>query len=172
MRFAVLRLALFASKALADGASILAAMATITNSTIALNATVAGFPAGIQGLADIIPLLSDSAILLNDINNAVDIAEASANLTTLEAIGVASATIKLSNTVNSTLTTVIAAKGKFDKLLIVSPVILLNLKLEKDSTDKFGAAVLSKVPASLQKTATALLAPIDVSFDLAIAAYD
>ena len=54
---------------------------------------------------------------------------------------------------------------------MVSPVILLNLKEEKEATDRFGAAVVEKVPVDLQATAQALLAPIDDAFEAAIAAY-
>jgi hypothetical protein len=56
--------------------------------------------------------------------------------------------------------------------LIVSPVILLNLKLEKAATDKFAAAVISKVPTALQATAQGLITPIDNAFDSAIAVYE
>jgi hypothetical protein len=56
--------------------------------------------------------------------------------------------------------------------LIVSPVILLNLKLEKDATDKFAAAVISKVPTALQATAQGLITPIDNAFASAIAVYE
>ncbi len=65
-----------------------------------------------------------------------------------------------------------AAKPKFDKLVVVSPVILLNLKEELQATDRFGAAVTSKVPAALQATAQGLLAPIDAAFNKAIGVYE
>jgi hypothetical protein len=51
-------------------------------------------------------------------------------------------------------------------------VILLNLKDEKSATDKFGAAVVAKIPPALQATAQSLLAPIDDAFNSAIAAYE
>jgi hypothetical protein len=51
-------------------------------------------------------------------------------------------------------------------------VILLNLKLEKDATDKFAAAVVSKVPAALQSLAQGLITPIDNAFNSAIAVYE
>lgn len=65
----------------------------------------------------------------------------------------------------------VAAKGKFDGLLVVSPVVLLNLGLEKKATDRFGAAVVEKVPEALQGIAKGLLVPVDESFEEAIAAY-
>jgi hypothetical protein len=85
---------------------------------------------------------------------------------------IAGTTQTLSTTVNKTLTDVIAAKPKFDGLLIVSPVVLLNLKLEKKGSDEFGSAVVEKIPEALQGIAQSLLAPIDDSFDEAIAVYE
>jgi hypothetical protein len=97
------------------------------------------------------------------------------------------------------LTDVIAAKPKFDGLVIVSPTTLLNLKLEKKGSDAFGSAVVEKIPEALQgyvflsffavvveievlvhvgtradfyRIAQGLLAPIDASFDEAIAVYE
>jgi hypothetical protein len=168
-----LPLALLISKALADGAAIVAAMTTISDATIALNNTVASFPSNpLADLLDVGPLLTDSITLLNDINAATHTAQSSANLTVLEAISVAQSTLSLASTVESTLNTIIAAKSKFDKLLVVSPVILLNLKEEKAATDKFGTAVTSKVPAALQATASSLLTPIDDAFTNAIGIYE
>ena len=73
---------------------------------------------------------------------------------------------------NTTLANVIRTKPKYDTLLIVSPVVLLNLKLEKEATDRFGDAVVGKVPEALQGIAEGLLAPIDDSFEEAIAVYE
>lgn len=173
MHISLLPLAFLISKALADGAAIVAAMATISSATVALNNTVASFPSNVLAdLLDVVPLLSDSITLLNDINAATHVAQTSANLTTLEAISVAQSTLSLASTVESTLNTIIAAKPKFDKLLVVSPVILLNLKEEKAATDKFGIAVTAKVPPALQATASGLLAPIDAAFNEAIGVYE
>lgn len=214
MHLSLLPLALLTTTVLADGASILAAMGIITNSTTALDNVVTSFPSGILGITDVIPLLSASAKLLSDIQSGTQVADNSANLTVAEAIGIAGATQTLSTTVNKTLTDVIAAKSRFDTLLIISPTVLLNLKLEKKASDDFGAAVVEKIPEALQgyvfyfilwlgalrswvlgsclenstlqalrlldgvradleyRIATGLLAPIDDSFDEAIAVYE
>ncbi|RDW73027.1 hypothetical protein BP6252_06934 [Coleophoma cylindrospora] len=164
-------LTLLITAVLASGDSIAAAMGKIANSTLALNKTVGTFPSGVLGAVDALPLLADSATLLADINSGTKIAQASANLTIPESFQIASATSSLATTVQQTLATVENAKKKFDALIFVSPVILLNLKLEKDATDKFSAAVVSKVPDALQGTAKSLIAPIDTAFDNAISFY-
>ncbi|KAE9376202.1 cell wall protein [Stipitochalara longipes BDJ] len=166
-------LSLLVAKAAADGAAIVAAMSTISSATVSLNNTVSSFPSNpVLDLLDIGPLLSDSLTLLNDINAATSIAQKSANLSLTDAVSVAQSTLSLASTVESTLTNIVNSKPKFDKLVVVSPVILLNLKEEKAATDKFGAAVVSKVPPALQATAQGLLAPIDDAFNSAIATYE
>lgn len=65
---------------------------------------------------------------------------------------------------------VTAAKEKFAKLLI-APIIKIDLELEKSASDKFSAAVISKVPPALQATAASLTAPLDVAFDEVIGNY-
>lgn len=60
------------------------------------------------------------------------------NLTVEEAIGIAGATQSLGAAVNKTLGDVIQAKGKFDRLVVVSPVVGVNLKLERKASGEFG----------------------------------
>jgi len=172
MRLSILTLALLSSTVLADGASILAAMSKVANATVALNETVTNFPSGLAGLADVLPLLVGSITLLSDINQGISVAQASANLTLTETVEVASATTSLVSGVQSTLLNIENSKPKFDALLLVSPVLLLNLKLEKEATDKFSAAIISKLPAAFASLAESLTAPIDTAFDAAIADYE
>jgi hypothetical protein len=135
----ILPLALLATQVLADGAAIIAAISTVSNATLALNKTVTNFPSNpFDDLFDIPSLLVDSATLLADINDGTKVAGASANLTLTETISLVSATISLASVVESTLKTIVAAKPKFDALLIVSPVLLVNLLLEQKATDAFG----------------------------------
>lgn len=164
----LLSVALLARSVLADGAAIVSALQTITADTIQLNETVSSWNGGLLGT---LPIIVQSTALLEAINNGTKVAEASANLTLLEAFAVAEATLTLAADVNQTLATIEAARPKFDDLLL-GPVILLNLELEKSATDKFGAAVSEKVPSDLQSTAAGLVAEIDAGFDVAIAAYE
>jgi hypothetical protein len=174
MRFALLPLclSLLATQVLADGASILAAISDISNATVALNNTLNTFPGNpLLAIGDIAPLLVDSVNLLDDINVGTTVATQSANLTLPETIEVAQATVALSHTVTSTLSNLMRVKTKFDKLVIISPVVLVDLKLEKEATDRFGAAIIAKVPAAFQATALGLLSPITAAFNTTIAYY-
>ncbi|KAI3538303.1 hypothetical protein CPAR01_09207 [Colletotrichum paranaense] len=160
-------LGLFATSVLADGAAIVAAMDEIAAQNTELGDTVSSWDGGLFGT---LPIIIDSTKLLIKINEATKVAEDSEPLSALEAIGVAQATQKLSSGVQTTLTAVVDAKPKFDKLLL-SPVILLNLKSEQSATDKFSAAVIEKVPEALQAFAKTLIEPIDTAFNNAIDAY-
>jgi len=157
-----------ASSVVADGAAIADAMDLVTNDTIALNSTVSAWKGNPLTVLEIV---GQSTKLLLDINSATSVAKKSANLTVLETIGVAEKTLTLATDVETTLATIVAKKQLFaDELL--QGAILLNLELEKAATDKFSAAVIEKVPESLQATAASLTAPIDTAFESAIAAYE
>jgi hypothetical protein len=169
MRFATFLapLAFLASTVAADAAAIADAVGVINSITLELQSKVTSWKGDLLGT---LPIIVSSTELLKDINNATKTAKASAALEPLDALTVALAINSLSGTVNQTLTAIVAKKPGFDKLLL-SPVILLNLELEKDATDKFGAAVAEKVPENLQDAAAALQATIDGYFDTAIEAY-
>lgn len=167
MRLSVLSLAALASGALASGDTIEAAIHTIDESTLALNEDVAQWNGKLLG---VLPIVKDSTSLLTDINDGKKAATDSEPLDFGETIQVAGATIQLATDVNTTLEAVIQAKPKFDKLHL-SPIILVNLKLQQHSTDKFSNAVVEKVPQELQETAKQLVAGIADSFDKAIDAY-
>lgn len=168
MRFTSLLAPLaLSSTVLASGATIVDALGVVSSITSDLNTAVASWKGDLLGA---LPIVVKSTELLKDINNATKTAKASEPLVALEAIGVAQAVQALSAQVNTTLTTIIATKPKFDKLLL-SPVILLNLDLEKDASDKLGAALKAKVPENLQGIAQSLQDTLDGYFDTAIAAY-
>lgn len=114
-----------ASTAVADGASIVAALSKIADATAQLNNSVISWDGSLLGT---LPIIADSTALLVDINSATWTAEQSANLTDLEALGVGEATLSLASDVSTTLATIEATKPKFQKLFL-APVILLNLEL-------------------------------------------
>lgn len=161
-------LANLATTALASGASIIAAMDTISATTVDLDTTVAGWNGNIFGT---VPIVIKSTQLLIDIGNGTNTAKASDVLSITEAIQVALATNELGGVVEAALDTIVAAKSKFDKLLL-SPVILLNLHLQKKATQDFSSAVIDKVPESLQAVAETLVQGIIDAFDAAIEKYD
>jgi Hydrophobic surface binding protein A len=170
MRLSILLpLSALSSSVLADGASILAALGTISNATVALNSSITAFRAHGDPLK-LIPILIQATTLLSDINDSTKTASASANLTVDETLTVAGATLNLVSTVETTLDNIVAGENLFN-LELVSPVIYLNLVQEKTATDKFSAAVISKVPEALQSTAQSIIAPIDAAFIAAISAF-
>ncbi|KFY25827.1 hypothetical protein V493_04427 [Pseudogymnoascus sp. VKM F-4281 (FW-2241)] len=171
MRFSILPIALLASTVVADGAAILAAMNKISASTTKLNGTIADFHGGLIGLAETIPILIQSTTLLNDIKEGTETAEESNQLTVDETIKVSGATTELVKGVQTSLQTIVDTKPEFDELLVISPVILLNLQQQKSATAKFSKAVISKLPEEFRGIAEGIVAPIDVAFDSAIAAY-
>ncbi|EFQ36520.1 hypothetical protein CGRA01v4_06113 [Colletotrichum graminicola] len=160
-------LGLFAGSVLADGAAIVSATDEIAASNTKLGKTVASWDGGLFGT---LPIVVESAKLLIKINEAISIAQDSAPLNAIEAITIAQSTQNLAGGVETTLGNVVDAKPKFDKLLL-SPVILLNLKQEKSATDKFSAAVVEKVPKSLKGAAETLVGRIGTAFNDAIATY-
>ncbi|KAI6819385.1 hypothetical protein KC332_g3649 [Hortaea werneckii] len=158
---------LLASTVYADGAAILKSLDKISASTNKLNDAVVAFKGDLPGA---LPIAADSIALLENIHSGTKTAKASHSLTFDETIKVAGATFGLQSTVNMTLANIEDAKPKFDKLLL-SPVILGNLKLDKSTTDEFSMAVTEKVPENLQATAMQLTAGFDAAFDEAIATY-
>lgn len=149
---------------LADGQAIADSVVGIQNATTELGSTVASWDGNILGA---IPITIQSASLLSAINDGTKTAQASANLADLEAITVGLAVITLVTDVNSTITTLIDAKPKFDKNLLTA-VVLLNLELEKGASDKFSDALLEKLPSSFTSTGEQLASEISASFDQAI----
>ncbi|KAJ4391782.1 hypothetical protein N0V93_005402 [Gnomoniopsis smithogilvyi] len=159
---------LSASGVLADGAAIVDAISGIQNATTELTTTVASWDGGILGA---LPIVSESTSLLTAINDATDTAKQSANLTDLEAVTVGLSIVSLVTGVNSSLTTIIDAKPKFDKVLL-SGVVLINLALEKSASADFSNAVLEKLPTSFVSVGETLSGEITDSFDQAIDVYN
>ncbi|OIW28235.1 hypothetical protein CONLIGDRAFT_644437 [Coniochaeta ligniaria NRRL 30616] len=160
-------LAFLASTVAASGATIADAVGVINTVTLELQSKVTSWKGDLLGT---LPIIVASTELLTDINNATKTTKASAPLDALEALTVAIAVNNLSGSVNATISAIIAKKHQFDKLLL-SPVILLNLELEKDATDKLGAALADKVPEDLKAAAATLQATIDGYFNTGIQAY-
>lgn len=154
-----------AATAIADGKAITDAMAKIQSQTADLGTTVTNWKGDLLGA---LPITVKSTKLLQQIKSGVKVAKQSANLTFDEALGVAGATTELGKVVQTSLQAIVDAKPKFDKLIILSPVVLINLELEQDATDDFSGAVVSKVPEALQGIAKQLIQPIDDAFAAAI----
>ncbi|KAG6002889.1 hypothetical protein E4U21_002711 [Claviceps maximensis] len=152
----------------ADGKTITAALAAIQNKTTDLGSAVSAWDGHLLG---VLPITSTSSHLLSQIKHATSTAQASDPLTLDGALAVALATGSLSAVVQATLRIIVDNKHRFDKLLIVSPVVLLELELQRHATAKFSAAVVDKVPVSLRGVAQGLVKPIDDAFGAAVDAY-
>jgi hypothetical protein len=153
--------------ALADSAAIVAALTTVDESTTKLGNAVSNWKGDILGT---LPIVAESTALLIHVKKGTKTAEDSEALDFMATLDVAVATNDLVKSVNATMTALIGAKGKFDKLLM-SPLIFVNLELQKGATTKMSEAIISKVPVELQELAGSLVAPIDASFELAIDAF-
>lgn len=160
-------LTFLAPVALADGASIVAALTTVDETNTKLGSAVTNWKGDILGT---LPVIAESTALLIQVKKGTETAEESEALDILATLDVAKATNKLVASVNTTLTALIEAKGKFDRLLL-SPLIFVNLGLQKHATSDMSAAIISKVPAGLQELAASLVAPIEAGFEMAIDAF-
>ncbi|KAK1755461.1 hydrophobic surface binding protein A-domain-containing protein [Echria macrotheca] len=159
-------LALLITTALAE-ATIVDALAAVNGQTLQLQNAVTSWHGDLLGL---LPITKQSTDVLLETNKGTRAAKKSAPLDALGALGVAEATVTLTQSVNSSLSPLIAAKPKFDRLK-VSPLILVSLGLQKKATEDMSAAILDKVPADLRGVAEGLVAPIAASFELAVDAF-
>lgn len=154
----------FIGAALADGAAIVGALIEVNDATVGLGEKVGSWKGDILGT---LPIVAESTSLLIEVKKGTKTAEESEALDVSQALQVATATYHLVRSVNTTMTNLIDAKPKFDKLLM-SPIIFINLGLQRKATTEMSEAIISKVPAGLQAIAQDLVAPIDASFELAI----
>ncbi|SPO05474.1 uncharacterized protein DNG_08161 [Cephalotrichum gorgonifer] len=159
--------ALAVAPVLADGAAIADALGTLSTASAELNNTVAEWSGDLFGA---LPIVGNSVELLAKTKDATSVAEESADLTQEETLMLAGSLQGLITDIDNTLSTLTAAKPKFDKLLF-SPAILIDLKIQKKETDNFSAAVVAKVPAALQGVAQGMVDQVDALFDAAIDAF-
>ncbi|KAG6021299.1 hypothetical protein E4U40_005379 [Claviceps sp. LM458 group G5] len=152
-----------------DDKAMTAALTTIQSKTTALGTTVSTW----KGLLpDALPITTTSANLLTQIKHTTTTAEAtSTSFSFSDALAVAVATGRLSAVVQTTLRIIIDNKPRFDKLLILSPVVLLNLEGLRRATAELSAAVVRRLPGDLGRVAGALVRGIDEAFGEAIDVY-
>lgn len=163
----VFSIVLFPVLALADGAAIVTSLEQVDRATTTLNDAVASWSGSPLTL---LPILVDSTQLLSDTNGGTKTAEESAELTDAETIALLAPTNDLAAAVNNVVDTLIAAKPKFQRDFLTG-TILLTLKAQQKASSDFESAIIAKVPAALQPTAEALVAPIDTALARAVAAY-
>ncbi|KAK4459419.1 hypothetical protein QBC42DRAFT_348821 [Cladorrhinum samala] len=114
------------------------------------------------------PILVAAVSLLAQVEKATKTARDSGPVPDLEgALQVAQATTDLVGAVNVTLEAIIRAKPKFDRTLL-TPLILIDLGLQRKATAGLSQEVVNKIPPELQDTARELVKPVDEGFALAI----
>ncbi|EAQ87682.1 hypothetical protein CHGG_04301 [Chaetomium globosum CBS 148.51] len=150
-----------------DQPTIVSALTTVNETTTKLGTSVLTWHGGILGT---VPILAESTALLIQVKQGTDAASASDPLDVPGTLAVATATGALVKSVNATLGAIVDAKGKFDRLLL-SPLIAVNLGLQRRATAEMSEAVIGKVPEQLRELARGLVAPIDQSFGVAVEAY-
>ncbi len=165
MQFKLFAFAALAATAVAD---IKGALETIGAATVKLNDTVTGYNGGLLGL---IPITTDALCLLNDIKEGTKTAKASAMLDYDAALDIAGATGTLANDVDDVINNFIRTKPKFDKLLIVTPIIKETLKTQRSATADLSKAILAKIPKDLADIAAILIKQIDDKFAEGVKAY-
>ncbi|PHH81839.1 hypothetical protein CDD82_7716 [Ophiocordyceps australis] len=164
---ALVALAAIVSPVLADGAAINASISAIRADVVQLGTVTADWNGKLLGA---LPIVAEAGRLYKDLKKGTRTADASAPLTTDEALGIATSTGQLAGEVNKTLDIIIAAKPKFDHLLL-GPIILVTLETEQDATEEFADAVVAKVPKDLAPVAVNIIQGIKDSFAKAISAY-
>ncbi|KAK2590620.1 hypothetical protein QQS21_011686 [Conoideocrella luteorostrata] len=157
-----------AVSAVADVTSINIALLTITKDLVALNSTLANFSGDVFAA---IPILGSLNKLLGSIRADANTAKKSAPLNFNDTLIIDESTADLVEDSTQTLNTLIAAKPKFDKLYIVTPINLGFTKNRREATANLSSALIENVPANLQPVAKALVQGIDDDFARGAKAY-
>ena len=157
-----------ATRVVADGAAIVESLNTLSASSVELDQTVSEWSGE---LFDALPIVTQSLGLLKDTKDATAVANESEPLTMEEAVTLATAMQSLITDIEGVLTSIEEAKPKFDELKL-GMIILLNLKMQKKETDNFSAALVEKIPESLQEVAQTMADQVAALFDKAIKAYN
>ncbi|KAL2264113.1 hypothetical protein VTK26DRAFT_1982 [Humicola hyalothermophila] len=156
-----------AGAAAADSAAIVAAVNAAAEGTTALGAAVSNWKGDLLGT---LPIVTESTALLVTVKKGARTAEESDEMDFYGVLDVAHAVTDLTGVVNATLTALVDAKPKFDRLLM-SPLIFATLELQKRATGEMSEAIVAKVPEQLQDLARDIAQPIDASFELALDEY-
>jgi len=167
MKFSLITLAALASTAVADLASIQAALSDVSESVTKVKSALDGWKGDLIGTLPVVAASAELVITL-EINTLK--VKKSANLTEDEAIEVAGTTADLITNTQPVLDGLTAAKPKFDKLLL-SPVIYLSLLTQKSATLDLSGAVVSKLPDIYAEVGEALIAELSGLFDTVVAVY-
>ncbi|KAL6230723.1 hypothetical protein BDW75DRAFT_59084 [Aspergillus navahoensis] len=159
-----------------DGAAVIDAVSTITESMISLNDTVTAYKGGILGTLTALKIEFQSIALSNDLRDAISTTKASANFTEDESLHVSAAFLELQPNIESTLDNIVSKKPQFDNGLLgigsLGFLVKSNLESQRDLAGKLGDAVVLKLTKTYAVIAPLLNAQIKAKFDEAIAAFE
>ncbi|KAL5337373.1 hydrophobic surface binding protein A-domain-containing protein [Aspergillus crustosus] len=159
-----------------DGAAVIDAVNTISESLITLNNTVTSYRGGILGTVTALKIEFQSIALSNDLRAAIRTTTSSADFTEDESMLVSAAFIDLQPNIFTTLDNIVLKKPQFDNGLLgigsLAFLVRSNLESQKDLAGQLGEAVTDKLTATFAVIAPLLNAQIAAKFDEALAAYE
>lgn len=140
----------------------------ITNGTIALNTSITEWDGSLFGAPYIMDISGD---VIDMILNGTTWANRAADMNATQATVVYETVLSLTTVINSTLANLDSRRPQFQHWSL-DGVIQWTVELTKKRTDILSAAILEKVPDSLQSIAQAAVANIDKLFVDCIAYYN
>ncbi|OAQ97760.1 hypothetical protein LLEC1_00544 [Akanthomyces lecanii] len=143
----------FAATVFADGAAINDGLKAVDADIKALTASLTGFSGDLFAA---IPVLGATLSLKSVIDKTTKTANASQPLTSDDTTSLAATVETIITDATASIDAFIAAKPKFDKLLIVTPIAVGQVKGLQTSTAALGNAIVAKVPADYKDVATSL----------------
>ncbi|KAL4925331.1 cell wall mannoprotein 1 family protein [Aspergillus undulatus] len=159
-----------------DGAAVIAAVNTISESMITLNETVTSYKGGLFGTVTALKIEFQSIALSNDLRDAIRTTTDSANFTEDESLNVSGAFIDLQPNIFSTLDNIVAKKPQFDNGLLgigsLAFLVRSNLENQRDLAAELGEAVTVKLTDTYAGIAPLLNAQIAEKFEETIAAFE
>ncbi|KAL4919197.1 hydrophobic surface binding protein A-domain-containing protein [Aspergillus aurantiobrunneus] len=159
-----------------DGAAVIDAVNTISESMVTLNSTVTSYQGGILGTVTALKIEFQSVALSNDLRDAIAVTSDSANFTEDESLNVSAAFIDLQPNIFSTLDNIVAKKPQFDTGLLgigsLAFLVRANLESQRDLAAELGEAVAGKLTPTYAGLAPLLNAQIADKFEEAIAVFE
>jgi hypothetical protein len=148
-------------------------IATIEAQFSAINSEVVAFDNDVLAISstpDTDLLTAAAQAVVDQLNNSTAIVTDTAAVSVLDAINLVSDSNTLTNSVNKTITDLIAAKPAFDAAG-ASGEVLSQLEDQKTASQAFIAAVVSKVPDSVQSIANSQAQNVIAALDTGITAF-
>ncbi|KAL4899484.1 hypothetical protein BDW74DRAFT_110498 [Aspergillus multicolor] len=159
-----------------DGAAVISAVNTITESMTTLNDTVTSYKGGILGTVTALKIEFQAIALNNDLRDAVSVTKASANFTEEESLNVSAAFLDLQPNIDSTLDNIVRKKPQIDNGLLgigsLGFLVKANLVTERDLAASLGDEVVKRLTKTYSGIAPIINEQIQAKFEEAIAAFE